>query len=356
MEQSTNPHLIEPPDLAPAVADMIRPEGQAPPEREDAAVTVLIYTPDAPPRPARLAEAATAVRHDELFVWIDLTSYTQDDLSQVARVLHLDPGGVHAALSRWHHPSLQVHGDHFFVSATVASIEGENRVGAAELDIFVGANYLVTAHKTPLPFTQAVADRASMNPNLLRFDAAFMLYIVLDELLAHYESLEQRLRLRTEEMQQQALRDTSDRFLEDLLHLKRFLFALAQLAEAHRTVFQAFLRPDFTYVAGEDVEVYFRDLDARLERLTAQLSGGREEITSAFDIYVSHVAHRTNHVIRILTIVSAVLLPVTVILNLFTAIFAGLTIRAGGPVIVMSVVAALAFITALALFRWKRWI
>jgi magnesium transporter len=65
------------------------------------------------------------------------------------------------------------------------------------------------------------------------------------------------------------------------------------------------------------MEPYFRDLEGLLERLLDQLASGKEAVNGAFDIYVSRMSHRSNQVMQLLTIVSTVLLPMTVILGFF---------------------------------------
>jgi magnesium transporter len=92
---------------------------------------------------------------------------------------------------------------------------------------------------------------------------------------------------------------------------------LSQLADQHREVFGAFLKPDFPFVGRDDMPMYFRDLQERLSRLLDDLAGAKDAINGAFDIYVSHMTHRTNQIIKLLTVVSTVLLPTTVVLAFF---------------------------------------
>jgi magnesium transporter len=166
--------------------------------------------------------------------------------------------------------------------------------------------------------------RAAQDPELVRLDSAFMLYLMLDELLDYYSGLQDSLLGEIEEMQDMAIRNPPEDFLGHLLNFKRYVFALMQVATQHRPVFEAFLRPDFPFVAGEEVSRHFLTLDTRLERVVDSLMAAREEVTGAFDMYVSHEAHRTNQIIRVLTMVSAGLLPVTVILGFFETTFHGL--------------------------------
>ncbi len=118
-------------------------------------------------------------------------------------------------------------------------------------------------------------------------------------------------------MEERALTETSDTFLHDLVRFKRYAFALSQLADQHRPIFDAFLRPDFRWVEGKDVEEYYRDLHERLGRLSDALQGDKDAVNGAFDIYVSHMSHRTNNIMKTLTIVATVLLPASVILGFF---------------------------------------
>ena len=76
-------------------------------------------------------------------------------------VLRLDSAAVHAALAPWQRLTLDVAADQFFVSATVAHPEPHGyRVRASQLDLFVGRNILVSAHKRPLPFGDRLLARA----------------------------------------------------------------------------------------------------------------------------------------------------------------------------------------------------
>ncbi len=116
---------------------------------------------------------------------------------------------------------------------------------------------------------------------------------------------------------ERAITDSTDALLEDLLHLKRFAFAVYRVACQHRATQEAFLRPDFPLVGGDVIEPYFRDLDERLGRLLDALGAVKESINGSFALYVSQVAHRTNDIMKVLTIVSVTLLPASVILGFF---------------------------------------
>lgn len=319
---------------------------------------VWLYRPDQPPQRIEIGEIAELISHEDNLVWVDLLGSFEEDLRRIAPHLNLDPLELEVALSSWQRPRLDLYDDHYFVGATVASLDPEQyRVYAGQLNLLVGHNYLLTAHVQPMPFFQRVQARAQGNPELVRLDSAFMLYIILDELLAHYEGLMEQIQSETESVEERALTDLSDEFLPDLLHFKRYVSALHQLAGQHRAVFAAFLRPDFQFVSGEEVVPYFRDLGERLDYLLAALVSARDAINGAFDIYISHASHRTNQVMRVLTIVSTTLLPLTVIIAFFGTSFRSLPeLYSGGGFIAMLFIASTVTSGILLAFHRKGWL
>jgi magnesium transporter len=292
---------------------------------KDAHVRVLSFKPDGSTDEVAIDAIAEIVASDTNFVWIDLID-SPDALRRIAPILSFTPHEVHAALSPWQRPALDVSGDHFFASVTLPRANPEDRqVMAGRISLFVGKNYLVSVHRQPLPFDDSVLARCRLNPELPRLDSAYMLYILLDGLIEYFEDQADDTDEEIERMELKALVEADDAFLGELLRLKRYVYALNRLVEQHRQVFEAFLRPDFPFVSGEDISGYFRDLDGRLDRVLVSLGGVKESVTGAFDIYVSRVSHQTNQVIKLLTIVSTLLLPMTVVIAFFETSFHGIS-------------------------------
>jgi magnesium transporter len=247
--------------------------------------------------------------------------------------------------------------DHrFFVSVTLPELEeGTSRLQARQLDMVVGKNVLLSAHREPLPFFGEILSRAARDPDLVRLDSAFMLYIILEELLGYLEALQEAVQGEIEVMQARALRDSGEEFLTGLLQFKRYIFAFTQVVQQHSPVFQAFLRRDFPYVSDAEVQPYFRDLDGRLSRLIDRLDMTRQEVNTTFDIYISRESHRTNLAVKVLTMVATVLFIATFIEGFFGPSFAGIPSHTAGGFITMVLLIAVVSVSALGIFRWRGW-
>lgn len=305
-------------------------------ERPQRDTVVWLFQPEHPPREARLDEVPELITVEANLVWIDLSGYLETDLRAVAELASVPDPVANSVLSPWERPRVQLCGESFSASVTIADIDlGLRRAVARQLDLVVGANCLISAHKQPLPFYSALLSRASTDPDLIRLDSGFLLYIVLDELLTHYEVLEEQTRVEIEHMQAHAVRDSSETFLEDIVHFKRYTFALTRLAQQHEHLFQAFLRPDFPFLSAPEIGGHFRDLEARLLRLIDRLEQSRQEVTNTFDIYLSHQSHRTNNVMKMLTIAATILFTATFIEGLFSPSFGALPTHTIGGFVVM---------------------
>lgn len=275
-----------------------------------------------PGRDFDLADLPALAANDQNMAWVDMSGDVEPHLVELAGLLRLHPISVAAALAPWQRPRINTFGDYFYLSVTlIVPNQGRLAIDVGELDLFVGKNYMLTVHRHDLPFLARIAERVHQSPDLVRLHTAFLLYIILDEMLDFYQKLFEDLEERIEETEEAALRVESESFLADLLRLKRHVFQLGRLAEQNRPVFSAFTRPDFEFISGPGIEPYFRDLQQRLDQIVERMFAARDSVNTAFEIYVSQMSHRTNQVMKWLAVVSTVLLPATLIVGFFGTSF-----------------------------------
>lgn len=294
-------------------------------------------------------------RDDRNMAWLDLSEYAEADLQEVAEALNLHALTVKATLSDWERPRVDLFPDYFYMSVTVVRADqAKRKVVAGELNIVVGRNFLLTAHKLPLPIGEKILERLKQSPEVATMHTAFALYIVLDELVEMFQGIFEHIDEEIEEAEEHALTQSSDAFLSDLLALKRYIFVLGRFAEQHRSVFAVLTRPDFTYIEGQHVEPYFRELQENLSHLIDKLSGARDSVTEAFEIYISQVSHRTNELIRVLTLISTVVLPATLVVGFFSTNFTKVTVLGSTAAFWVMIVLLFALPSSILLFIRRR--
>ena len=314
--------VVSAPQLPQSAKEIVNTEGRASKGRTATKSTVQVQTwlfnGRDPGADFELSNLPKLIANRKTLAWVDLCGYSEKDLRGIAKLLGLHPISIEAALAPWQRPRVDTFTDNYFASVTLVKPNPTKlEVDIGELDLFVGENFLLTVHKEALPFLANIAERVYKSPDLVRLHTSYVVYIVLDEMLDFYQGIFEQVEERIEKVEESALSDESDAFLSDLLRLKRYVFLIGRRAEQHRLVFSAFIRPDFKFTAGPEIEPYFRDLQQRLEQIVERLFTARESVNSAFEIYVSQMSHRTNQVMKLLAVVSTVLLPATLIVGLF---------------------------------------
>lgn len=290
-------------------------------------------------------------------VWVDLSDYRASDLEVVANHLGLDPAGVGAALAPWQRPGVTAFRDHALVNASVLDLDEETlRIHANEMDCFIGETFVITAHSRALSFIDQIIERAEGNAELVREDPAYLLYIVLDELVDTFADTAEQLDRMVEDLEDQALLSDDRGLLNMLVRHKRFVYSVNRLVVQHGFLFHGLLRPDFPFVSGESVESSFTQLNERAHEVAGMFDETRQEMRGTFDIYMSSVAHRTNGIMKTLTMISILVLPATAIFGFFGTNFVQLPFFGTAGFVFMFLL--LVFLTAgqLMLFRMRGWL
>jgi magnesium transporter len=307
-------------------------------------------------QPDASKEARRLDSTDEV-LWVDLGQYGEEELRELTSSLELDPAGISAALAPWQRPSVESFANHALVNVTVLDIDLEQlAIVANEIDCFIGERFILTAHRQELPFFEQILERAETNAAAICNDPAYLLYILLDELVDDFAVLVDELDELVEDLEIEALAANGSAFVDRLVRHKRFVYTLSRLVGQHRFVFHGLLRPDFPFVSGASVEGYFAELNDRFSTVAGLFDQTRQEMLGAFDIYLSSVAHRTNGIMKTLTMISILVLPATAIFGFFGTNFVGLPFFGTAGFIVMFGLLLMLTAGQLLLFRTRGWI
>jgi magnesium transporter len=317
-----------------------------------------LFRADQPPTDVPEEEWTTLRQDDGNTLWVDLESPSPEDLDRVATLLELDPRAVALAREPNRQPTVRFYETQLLVTSLAVDVDESQerpRSRIAELDALVSRNCLVTLHDRPLPFAEELAERTTANRRLGRRDAVYLLYVVLDTQVNHYARQLDEIELRVERLEDQLLRDPGRASLGEALVVKRHIQRVRRQIGPHREALAALVGAD-SPIDEQQVEDYFRDVLARLGTVVERLDHLRDTVTVAHSLYVSNVSHRTNQQLRVLTYLSAVLLPVSAISGLFGTNFKLGDYDRSEPFYVMLGGIALIVAGMLIFFRRRAWL
>ncbi len=295
---------------------------------------------------------------DWQLVWIDLDGDEPDaHRAFVQDRLGLPKLAVDDALRDRHPPKFEVLDDDWYFLLMRGFDAGSSSVkfGTIQLPLFWRGNVVVSRHAKPsasiAEVTQALGDGGQAAPG----DAWMLLYAILRRLLDRYLPILLKIEARLEEIEEQLLRRPSDRLLSELMEFSSQLKRLRRIGAYHDKCFDS-LRAHHSARRGIN-SIQLTDLHEHAERLHS-LSSLLYEITSdLIDGYLSVSSHRLNKVMRVLTVVTVLFVPLTFIAGIYGMNFENMPeLRSHwGYFIVLGVMVSIAT-GLLLLFRRKGWV
>jgi magnesium transporter len=250
---------------------------------------------------------------------VDFTSEPPEDCLPILKGFGFHPLAIEDALQQTHAPKLDDWGTYLYIVLNYMDL-AEN--GSSwdteidELDIFLGQNYIVTHHDHLLPAideTWNACDRDSRN---IQDGADHLLYKIADNLVAGYMPAVEKIDAALDQVEDQVFDRPSPRTLEKLFALKRVLLAMRRILLPQREVMNKLARDDYQVIDPKD-RIFFRDIYDHLVRLHDLNESLRDLVGGALDTYLSVVNNRMNEIMKTLTTITTLFMPMSFIAAVF---------------------------------------
>jgi len=204
----------------------------------------------------------------------------------------------------------------FFIFRTVDVRISEHASETYKIAAFLGTNFLFTVHRQPLASIDSICNRLPGDRRILERSPDFLLYTIVDDMVdAHFPLLEQ-IEEAVDDLQDRIFADASDNDLDELLHLKRDINVLRRHILPQRELLNQISRGDAKFIQQQHL-IYFRDVYDHMFRISETIDVDRDQMTGTMEAYLSVVANRTNEIMKVLTIFSALMLPLTLIAGIY---------------------------------------
>jgi magnesium transporter len=188
------------------------------------------------------------------------------------------------------------------------------KFATTELDLFVGKDYLVTFHRTPLKSVQGAIDRVNTSGGIIARGPDRLAHTVLDLLVDNYQPVMVELAGELEDIEETVLakESSSKGFMAEILKVRGDFSKLRAIAGPQREVIERLARGENKLIRTVMLP-YFRDLRDNLVRLDATAASHHERLMMAFDIFLNKAAFEANEGIKFLTAITALTLPAVVV-------------------------------------------
>jgi magnesium transporter len=284
-------------------------------------------------------DAPTIESLSERFVWHEL------DLEDV--------------LSKRQRPKVDEHPDYLFMVLHFPAYDKAiQRLNAAELDVFLGQDYLVTLPNVELlPVSRLFGrcrDDEDLRDDLFSKGSGYLLYHVLDDLFDYCFPILDKIGHKLDRIEDEMFEGASDEIVRDISNVKQEIISYRKIIKPERATLRLLDRFTARYLP-ETLEEYFDDIVDSAERIWDMLDNYKEVVEALEDTNESVISHRQNEVLRVLTVFSVLLLPLTLVASLFgmNVMFPGYGTHEAFWVIVAAMLVTIAGLAGF--FRYKRW-
>jgi magnesium transporter len=292
--------------------------------------------------------------------WIHLDAPGPEAASQLAARFGWHPLDVEDVLSKRQRPKIDEYPEYLFAVLHFPVYDKVvQRLNAGELDFFLGSDYLVTLPAVELlPVTrlfQRCSDDEALRESLFGKGSGYLLYHVLDDLFDYCFPILDKIGHKLDRFEDEIFEGRSEEIVRDISNVKQEVISYRKIIKPERSTLRLLERHTERFLP-ENLELYFDDIVDAAERIWDLLDNYKEVAEALEDTNESVISHRQNDVLRILTIISVTMLPLTLITGLF-----GMNVRfpgfesanafwaiMGGMVVVLAAM--------IGFFRYKRWL
>lgn len=267
---------------------------------------------------------------------------------------------VEDVLSKRQRPKIDEYPDYLFAVLHFPVYDKAiQRLNAAELDVFLAQDYLVTLPNVELLPVTRLFDRCRtderLREELFAKGSGRLAYEVLDDLFDYCFPILDKIGHKLDSVEDDMFERRAEDVVRDLSNVKQEIISYRKIIKPERATLRQLERRVERFLP-EELDLYFDDIVDAAERIWDLLDNYKEVVEGLESTNESVISHRQNDVLRVLTTFSAILLPLTLIASVFgmNVDFPGFGSAAAFWVIVAAMVAVGA--TLLGFFRWKRWL
>jgi len=301
-------------------------------------IRTLCFLPDQEPlTEINIKEFAGLIANPQALLWVDFDGEPDESAEPILTgIFRFHPLAVDDALEETHVPKVDDWGEYVYLVLNTLTIKNEGglELVQGELDIFLGKNFVVTHHDEPMAFVEKARSLIFRDKRYTSHGPDHLLYKLIDDLVSEYMPMIDEIDAQIDRVEDEVLTKAAPDTLERIFSLKRIVLSIRRVLGPQREVLNKLARDDFEVVDPHD-RIFFRDIYDHLVRLYDVNESMRDLVSGSLDTYLSVINNRMNDVMKTLTIITTLFMPISFLSGFFGMNFfepvAGLTSWTDNP-------------------------
>lgn len=293
-----------------------------------------------------------------MWVWVDLSAPTPEEIRILPDVFQFHELAIEDAMTEVHHPKVESYGDYLYIILHGINFqESEHCFSTQDVDFFLGEQFLVTVHPGISRSLTQMHNVCARNHRALGEGPAALLHRIVDTMVDHYRPEIDSLNERLDMLEEEIFERPHNKLAREILDFKADVSSLRRVVIPQRDIVGRLARREFPLIS-EQVAFRFRDVHDNLVRLVDEAIFFQDRVSGLLDAHLSQVSIQLNGVMKVLTIIATLFMPLTVLTGMY-GMNLDLPHLPGGEDVqfwwVLGIMIALS-LGMLGYFRLRRWI
>jgi magnesium transporter len=278
---------------------------------------LLCYVDGRVTRPERI-DPAWLRPESGVVLWADFCDPTPAEGRELHEIFGFHELAIEDALAALHHPKIESYGNYLYVILHGIDFQAaEHQFATRDTDFFLGKTYLVTIRHAlgrSIPQVLELCDKGG--EHLMQEGPFALAHRIIDRMVDHYRPEVDKLADKLDEMEQEVFDNPEPRLIRIMLGLKRDVASLRRVVLPQRDVVGRLARREFPEIT-ESIAYRFRDVYDHLVRLTDEAVYFQDRLSGLLEAHVSNTSNRLNQVMKVLTLIATVFMPLTVLTGIY---------------------------------------
>ena len=275
-------------------------------------------------------ELAECMHQPDGVIWVDLEDPNEAEEEIVlVSLFDIHPLAIedciHGREEEGHLPKVEDLGEYLFVifnpiesGGNTADVPGGYRleIKTSQLSALLSKRALLTHHYRPLRSISYASQLCGKNPQTLGRGPDFLFHIIIDDIVDNYTPILDALDMAVDDMEEEVFHQPAQRTMVKILQLKKNIMTIRRVAVYQREMLNRLSRGEFGLITRDEI-IYYRNVYDHLVRMTDLADSYRDMVSGLLDAYLSVTSNNLNRVMKVLTIISTVFLPLSVITGFF---------------------------------------
>ena len=259
------------------------------------------------------------IRNKQGLLWVDFIAEPPESALPILESFKFHHLAIDDALQETHAPKIDDWGNYLYIVLNYMHLLKNTDpwdTEIDELDIFLGSNYVITHHDNPVASIDETWDMCQRDPRYAKDGPDHLLYKIIDATVMNYMPIIEKIDEEIDFIEDQVFDSPSSQTLARLFTLKRVLLAMRRILLPQREVLNKMARDDYQVIDEKD-RIFYRDIYDHLVRLHDVNESLRDLVGGAMDTYLSVVNNRLNDVMKTLTLITTLFMPISFITGFF---------------------------------------